>query len=242
METDVQVSNRQRDIAQAARHVLTVLLMLLLSGGARYLPGADLYLFGRVSVVVALHFGIALAAVVLLLNVHGSVFRVTCHYLEALVARSGKAPDAAPSVSKAAGGIVVLLYILVLYSVFMRAFRPLLGSLTASQRPFQIIDACCLVTALVALVRTVTGAHGLFDKVGEALAERATTPSLRTTIKCSACGAIDETQGRYCRACGSALAGTTEDMTAVEPPSTCGRCGATVRPSARFCQACGKPV
>ncbi len=51
-------------------------------------------------------------------------------------------------------------------------------------------------------------------------------------MRCSACGAANPEEARFCAACGVKLA----------PPTTCPGCGAPVRPEHRFCNACGTPL
>src|SRR4029453_15031863 len=51
-------------------------------------------------------------------------------------------------------------------------------------------------------------------------------------MRCSACGAANPDEARFCAGCGVRLA----------PPSSCPGCGMSVRPEHRFCNACGTPL
>jgi class 3 adenylate cyclase/tetratricopeptide (TPR) repeat protein len=51
-------------------------------------------------------------------------------------------------------------------------------------------------------------------------------------MRCSACGAANPEEARFCAACGGRLA----------PPASCPGCGASIRPEHRFCNACGTPL
>jgi class 3 adenylate cyclase len=51
-------------------------------------------------------------------------------------------------------------------------------------------------------------------------------------MQCSACGAANPEDARFCGGCGAALA----------RPAICPRCSAPTRPDQRFCNACGTPL
>src|SRR5262245_56746616 len=51
-------------------------------------------------------------------------------------------------------------------------------------------------------------------------------------MQCSACGAANPEDARFCGECGASLA----------RPATCPRCAAPTRPEQRFCNACGAPL
>ena len=59
----------------------------------------------------------------------------------------------------------------------------------------------------------------------------------RSGLHCSACGAENSAEARFCGSCGASLI-----PAAPLKAQTCARCGATLVASDRFCSACGAPL
>jgi hypothetical protein len=243
MKTEATPQDFQKSISAVTKQGLTVLLMLVVSGLLGYLPGADILLFGRMSLAVVLRFGIAAAVGVLVLLVRRHAVHVLLHCLRgAFLRRTGDGPLEA-SATKLARGITGLVYVWLLYWIFMWGVGPVVSVLTAASWPFTLVRLCSLAVAVAAIIGIFVGASPLFGQAGDALAGTVSRgPEPTRQVKCSGCGVLDDGGSKYCRFCGRALVPETDPDPAMPGPKTCARCGAAVEPPARFCPACGKPA
>jgi hypothetical protein len=243
METNSTLPELQKSVSAVIRQGLTVLLMLVVSGLLGFLPGADILLFGRLTIVLLLRAAMAAAMAVLLLSVRRQAVHVVRHFLmDAFFHRTESSPLDAPT-AKLATNVIGLVYVCLLYWLFIRGFGPLVGVLTAASWPFTLVRLCALAAAVVAIIGIFVGASPLFGHAGVALANRvAPAPELTGQVKCAGCGVLDDGGSRFCRFCGRALAPEDEPNPDTPPAKKCTRCGAAVVAPARFCPACGKPA
>lgn len=61
---------------------------------------------------------------------------------------------------------------------------------------------------------------------------------MKSTAKCSACGAENPKTGQFCASCGNAINSVDEN----DDIKKCAKCGATLNEGLRFCTSCGHPV
>ena len=217
--------------------------MLIVSGLLGYLPGADLLLFGRMTIVLLLRFAMALGMAGVLIFVYRHASRLL---RQAVVSVFLGGPSTVPletAAAKVAQNAILLIYVCLLYGIVMSGFEPLAVALTAATWPFTVIRLGCLGAAVLAIVGILAGAPPLFGQAGDALARRVAPPSepRAAPVHCPGCGVLDDGGSKYCRFCGRLLA--DESAPPARPPSvTCTRCGGAVTQPARFCPSCGKPV
>lgn len=243
METVSAIPGLRKDLSAVIKQGLTLLLMLIVSGLAGHLPGADFVLGDRIPIVLLLRFAIALGMVWVLLLIYRQTSRLLRQGVVTILLRGHSPRQIEASATKVANNTTLLIYVCLLCGVFMRGFEPLITALTAVRWPFTVVLLCSLVLAVVAIIGILVGASPLFGHAGDMLADRVTAPAqpLQGPRKCPGCGVLDDGGSRHCRFCGRMLAEESA-TTAIPASTTCTRCGGTLNQPARFCPACGKPV
>ena len=253
MGTEPAPSGLQQSVTAIVKQGLTILLLLMLSGLAGSLPGADVIVFGRIPIAVFLSLGMSVAVVILLLTVYRQAVRVLGAFI--LTSLHGQPEDRAlaSSAEKVARSVTLLLYACLLYGAFLRGGRPLVVLLTAATWPLTAVRLGCLAVALIAIVGTCVGASPLFGEVGRSLAGRVVPAPADAPApaepeepplpgKCPKCGVLNDEGAKFCKFCGRFLPRESMPPTAGPTTQTCAACGAIVSPPARFCSACGKAL
>jgi len=193
-------------VSAITRRGLTVLLMLVVSWLVGYLPGVGIVLFRGIPLLLLLTAGIAVAAVLQLLDVYRQVVCVLCH----LAWEKARLPPGEPvldaAVVKLAWSVTLLVYVLIFYAIFTGAFSPIVSLLTSRQWPFTLMDLGFLVAAVAAIIGVFIGVAPLFGHLGNAVARRVhPEPEVVPQAKCQKCGVLNPAESLYCSFCGKML-------------------------------------
>jgi hypothetical protein len=196
----------RQSVSTVTRRGLTVLLMLVVSWLVGLLPGTDIVLIGRMTISILLKFGIAVAAVWILLTAYRQAVCVLTHFArETFHLPPGETAFDA-SVLESAWSVTLLVYVCLVYWVFVRSVSPILSALTASKWPLVAVDIGSLAVAVVAIIGILVASSPLFGKVGDSVAQRVgPAPEDTPSSKCQKCGVLSPAGSRYCAFCGEAL-------------------------------------